>query len=229
MINPFYFAGVDAYDRDARARLRIADFRPAAYVFGVRGLGNIVGHDSVLRSLTGINYGCDYGFLIGRKLKIHRRLSSGKLEWFARVITFTFLFVLLALLRAALDHVQEVAFFFLEVLLAVGALLLSGRIALAPLAAALTLAPPKSAAARDRWSWRSAASGYLCHLYQRAGFERHHIQIVCSREVDVLLIAREVSVGFAVGGVGYSPSLVRRIVIDEKITLVHEEGELLIL
>src|SRR6266436_988588 len=120
------------------------------------------------------------------------------------MLTLALLFVLFALLGASLDHVEQVALLFLQVLLAVSPFLLTGVTALSTLTAALTLtlSAAKSSACTGDWGrcWCCASRGDLGHLRERACFERHHVQIAGAGEVDVFPVASEVRVRFGVGG-----------------------------
>src|SRR6266540_798549 len=101
-------------------------------------------------------------------------------------------FVLFAFLGATLDYVEQIAFLFLEELLTIGSLLLSCVRALCPLSTAalsltlaLSLAAAKSTAGGWRGSRRCGSGGDLGHLHKRACFERHHVQVIRAREIDV--------------------------------------------
>src|SRR6185436_9081137 len=126
------------------------------------------------------------------------------------MLALAFLFVLLAFLGAAFYDFEQVALLFLQVFLTVGPFLLSG-ICLSSLPPALSLASPS--AGNRSWSWRGSAGGDLSHLPERPCFERHHVEIVRAREVDVFLIASKMRVGFGFGGCSDLAPLIRGIVI----------------
>ena len=114
-------------------------------------------------------HGYDHRFLIGSKLEIHGGLARAELKRLSRMLTLALLFVLFALLGAALDHIEQVALLFLQVLLAVGPFLLTGVPALSTLTAALslTLSAAKPSASTGDWggSRGCASRGDVGHLH----------------------------------------------------------------
>src|SRR5262245_19155306 len=147
------------------------------------------------------------------------------------MLAFALRVVLLALLRASLDHIEQIALFFLQVFLAVGS---SRRPSFAglrsltsALSAALTLAESK-AASGNRRRGRSAAGGDVGQLHRRAAFKRHNVEVVGSCEIDIFLIAGEVGVRFSIHRAGNSPALICDVVVEKHISFLDEERELLV-
>src|SRR5207344_518421 len=94
--------------------------------------------------------------------EIHRCLARRELKRFSRMLALAFLFVLFALLGAALDDVEQIALFFLQVLLTIGPLLLAGVADLSALTATLSLtlsAAKSSASSGNGRSRRRRSSG----------------------------------------------------------------------
>ena len=117
---------------------------------------------------------------------------------------------------APADRLQQLLLLFLEVLLAVGAALLAGGCRCRRFATSATpAAGPRS--------WRLGAD--VGHLDQQARIQRHHVQIIGSREVDPLAVRQKTRIRFHVGGLRDLPALSGGVIGNKDVAVAREDRE----
>jgi len=126
MIHPFHVTGFNAYDRQARAALIVANFVSRRNVFGVRRFGHEIRNNRVLGASTRFHYACDYILLIRSQRQRTDALRALQVERFPRILTLALGFLFFALGRMLADHFKQILLFLLHELLAVCSLLLFG-------------------------------------------------------------------------------------------------------